>query len=180
MTPTEQRKRMDRVEKMLEHFEVRWHHRKFYESQPSPRRSWLRQVAAMITNRKWRTVTDWNMDSDLPEDQLGKDSPPIADLREANIVTSEDNGQATGLGALDERSWHLPTLDIDVPVALVPSTSLGHYHLFFDVHIEEDNYWRLLDAMAAAGIVQEAWVDASKNRGYSAVRMPWIAKQEEA
>ena len=169
---------MAKIAKMLERFDVRAHHRRLPGSSDSARRRWLREVAAVITDRKWRKVTDWNMDSSEPT-ELGQDSPPIADLREANIVTSEANGSPTGLlGALDTRNWHLPTLDIDVPMTVVPSTTHGHYHLYFDVRIEQDNYWRLLDAMAAAGIVQEAWVDASKNRGYSAVRMPWVPKVE--
>ena len=34
----------------------------------------------------------------------------------------------------------------------------------------------MLEAMAAAGIVQHGYVNASKKRGFTALRLPWVKK----
>ena len=155
-----------KVEKILHHFGVEPHH-------PGDER-WWHELARAIAYRKIRKVTDWNMDSEKVERIIGDDSPPLVNLRDANIVTSEYDEGDDYPGAIRQ---HMPVLDVDIPVQLVPSTNVGHYHLYFGIAVAEEKYWAMLDAMTDAGVVQAAWVDASKNRGYSAVRLPWIKKE---
>ncbi len=42
-----------------------------------------------------------------------------------------------------------------------------------------DTYVTMLDALAYAGIIEPGYAEASKARGFSAVRLPWVSKPEE-
>lgn len=75
---------------------------------------------------------------------------------------------------------HKPLFDIDMPVKIFPSTTEGHFHLFIDKELSWDDYCELMDVMAKVGILEQGYVNASKQRKYSAVRLPWIKKEELA
>lgn len=87
---------------------------------------------------------------------------------EAEVVSSE-------IG----RGEHCPALDVDVPAYLVPSSTPGHSHLYIDVPMSWRKYKRLLKAMAAAGILEKSYVDASIRRRHTAVRVPWLKKGDK-
>jgi hypothetical protein len=72
--------------------------------------------------------------------------------------------------ALVESTEHAPVLDIDIPARLVPSKTPGHSHLFFDVPLSWERYVTLMEALAAAGILETGYVQASVARGQSFVR----------
>lgn len=91
----------------------------------------------------------------------------ITGIDKANIVTSE---------VKNRHRVHKPVLDIDFPVTLIPSSTPGHFHLFLDREMSWDVYEKLLYALADAGILEEGYVSASIQRGYTAVRLPWIKK----
>jgi hypothetical protein len=57
-----------------------------------------------------------------------------------------------------------------------PSSTEGHFHLFIDKEMTWDHYRDLLCALAAVGIVEQKYVNATIDRGFSAVRLPWIKK----
>lgn len=42
--------------------------------------------------------------------------------------------------------------------------------------MEWSRYVDLLNALARAGVVEQGYVDSSLERGYTAVRLPWIKK----
>lgn len=92
-----------------------------------------------------------------------------APLDEANIVTSRVQGT---------EDLHKILLDIDVPAYLIPSSTPGHSHLYIDVECDHDNYMDLLATLAACGVIEEGYNDASQERGFSALRLPWIKKDE--
>lgn len=71
---------------------------------------------------------------------------------------------------------HRPVLDIDFPVKLVPSSTEGHFHLYLDKEMPWSTYKNLLNALAAAGIIEKGYAAASIARGYSTVRLPWEKK----
>lgn len=98
----------------------------------------------------------------------------VASLDEANVVTSQVDLPGESLLKL-----HAPVIDLDVPHALVPSTTPGHSHLYLDVVIPWSKYVALLDALREAGIVTAGYVSASKARGYTSARLPWIKKKPE-
>ena len=89
-------------------------------------------------------------------------------LDSANVVSSIDSVDT-------ERHW--PVLDIDVPALLIPSSTPGHSHLYIDVSVPAEAYWRMCDAMAEAGILQPGYVSACRSRGYTSVRLPWVTKE---
>lgn len=91
-----------------------------------------------------------------------------ATVDEANIITSID-GDSFGM-------YHRPVIDIDFESALIPSSTPGHYHLYIDKLIPSQDYFDLLDALAKVEIVQPAVAKYARERGYSAVRLPWISK----
>ena len=77
------------------------------------------------------------------------------------------------------RHMHIPVIDVDVPVEVVESTTPGHFHLYIDHPVEPEKYMALLTAMADCGIVEEGYARASYEKGFSAVRVPWQAKNPE-
>jgi hypothetical protein len=85
---------------------------------------------------------------------------------DANIVTSE----------VVNTSLHAPVLDIDMPCALVPSSTPGHFHLFIERGMTWRRYRRLLRALGRAGILERGFVHAALARRYTAVRVPWEKK----
>lgn len=76
----------------------------------------------------------------------------------------------------EEVKVHKPVLDIDFDAKLIPSTTEGHFHLYLDKEIPWNKYVKLLSVLAEVGIIEEGFAKASINRGYSAVRLPWIEK----
>lgn len=95
---------------------------------------------------------------------------------EANIVTSELVG--------DGEPWAVPEhailVDLDVPAFLIPSSTPGHSHLYIDVRTTEEKLMRVLEALAVAGAVEDGYAAASRARGYSALRLPWVKKPNAA
>ena len=102
------------------------------------------------------------------DDYQGDDAVTTSE-QEANIVTSYLGGEL-----------HAPVLDIDFGAQLIPSSTPGHFHLYFEKAMTWDNYCGLLKALGDVGILEEGYVKASLRRGYSSVRKPGIYKQEEA
>ena len=93
----------------------------------------------------------------------------VSNAEEATVVTSMV-GQKLGQGV------HKPVLDIDLPVKLTESSTPGHYHLFIDKELTWGQYTKLLDALETCGIIEPGYRSASLQRGYTAVRVPWVRK----
>ena len=91
----------------------------------------------------------------------------VASLNDADVVSSE---------YLKIPGFHTLALDIDVPAALIPSSTPGHSHLFINTQMSWDQYEAVLDALAVAGILEPGYVGASKARKATAVRLPWVSK----
>ena len=99
------------------------------------------------------------------------DKVRVVNLNEANILCSDSP---------DNPDLHYPVIDIDVPCQLIQSTTQGHYHLYIDKSVSGDLYFKMLEAMARAGIVEEGYANVSKSRGFSAVRLPWVKKEDSS
>src|SRR5256885_2546643 len=99
------------------------------------------------------------------------------DLDAAQVVTSlaKHLGQGSPEHP-DWKHWHLPVIDIDLPVYAVPSTTPGHSHLYIDKLLVWDDYVKLLLVLADVGIVEPGFVSASESRGFTSVRLPWVRK----
>lgn len=115
-------------------------------------------------------VKDWgNDDSDDKSNNRSSDREKVTSVDRANVMTSLHREDFLG-------ETHALVLDIDHDSWLMPSTTPGHYHLYVDVEIEPDKYWALLDALAEAGVIERGYAGASKQRGFTSVRLPWIEK----
>jgi hypothetical protein len=120
-----------------------------------------------------------DFDESPPEGVAYTRPSETADLDQANLITSRVAGQIED-GFLDLLGGpnHKVVLDIDLPARLLPSSTPGHHHLFIDKAIPWDDYVNLLEALAACGLVERGYVYASKERGYTCVRLPWVKKVE--
>jgi hypothetical protein len=94
-------------------------------------------------------------------------SEPRCSAVEASIMTSE---------LLHSPGLHAPVLDIDLPAALVPSSTPGHYHLVIERAMTWRTYKRLLRAMTRAGLLEKGFTKMAIRRGYTSVRVPWVKK----
>lgn len=74
---------------------------------------------------------------------------------------------------------HYLMVDLDVPAYLVPSTTPGHTHLYIDIDMPWCDYEQLLRAMAACGIIEPGYANASVERRSTTLRLPWIKKEYE-
>lgn len=95
------------------------------------------------------------------------EEPPVASTDDATVITSEVEG---------EPGMHRVVLDIDMPGCMVPSTTPGHHHLYVDKKLSWEDYRRLIWVLADLGLVEEGYASSSDARGYTAVRLPWVAK----
>lgn len=116
-------------------------------------------------------VTKWSTNSASDEHTPDRYE---ADTMSADVVSSRTKG------SLDREKQHQVVLDIDHEAWLVKSTTPGHYHLYIEVPdgIDWTKYGTMMLAMAAAGVLEPGYVNASISRGYSAVRLPWVKKEE--
>jgi hypothetical protein len=122
-----------------------------------------RSLLRFINTRVLYRVLDWS----------GGGSQ-VGTLSDANVVSSK----RIAPGANDGETRHSLVLDIDHPAWLIPSTTPGHYHLYIDVPggLNESMYFAVLELLARAGVIEEGYANASKARGYSSARLPWIEK----
>ena len=108
---------------------------------------------------------------------INKEAPTT--LEDCNVLTSRTHSsyrlERTGKGSM---STQKPVLDIDFPCALIPSTTEGHFHLYLDKELSYTDYMKLLKVLSEVGIIEEGYYKASKARGYTAVRLPWIKKEK--
>ncbi len=140
-----------------------------------------RSLLALFSRQELYEVTDWgNDDSDDKMHNRVGDRRHVTHLGmdNANVVTSliADSGRTFDNG----ETIHTLVLDIDHPAWLMPSTTPGHYHLYIDVPggIPVVAYSNLLDALANARVIEAGFAGASKARGFTSVRLPWIQKEK--
>jgi hypothetical protein len=94
----------------------------------------------------------------------GAMSPPIVHPTRSNLVGSKYGDK------------HLPVIDLDMPCVLLDSSTPGHHHLYIDREVDEDKYFKLLDALVDAGLVQRGFAWAARKNGQTYVRKPGVRK----
>ena len=135
-------------------------------------------------------VLDWGPDS--AEMAPAEDREVVEKLEKAHVVSSllDPQPETPDLNDLHtlfldvpprvegEGERHMVLLDLDVPAHLVPSSTYGHSHLYIDVPggVPADVYWELVRALAKAGVIEPGYAGVSEERGYTALRLPWIHK----
>lgn len=126
-------------------------------------------LSNLIANLKPAKVLQWAESSE----NGGMDERVDAPLSEANVISSKRTDQH-GL----ER--HALLIDLDVPAYLIPSSTEGHSHLYVDVSMNKAAYFRVLDALADAGIIERGYSDVSQRKGATFLRLPWVKKPAPA
>lgn len=87
-----------------------------------------------------------------------------------NLPATED--QANLICSDIGNGLHKPVIDLDLSCELVPSAQRAHYHLYINHIVQAEPFFNMLDAMADAGVVERGYANASRRRGYAAVRHP--------
>lgn len=95
-----------------------------------------------------------------------------SDITAANIMTSEVMDPDDPFS-----NMHKPVIDIDFPVKVIESTTPGHSHLIIDKAMDWETYKLLLRTLVVVGLVEPGYLSASLERGYTAIRLPWVKKQ---
>ncbi|QIG58778.1 hypothetical protein SEA_DATBOI_114 [Gordonia phage DatBoi] len=130
---------------------------------------YAKMVKTLVALPTWAVGPDYNDEEPAPdvnEDRVDR-------LIDAGIISSavvDIDGDLTGR--------HRVLLDLDVPAMLVPSTTAGHSHLIIDKKIEWQQYMAILNAFAAARIVEPGYALASKKRLAGHLRTPWTLKPD--
>jgi hypothetical protein len=111
--------------------------------------------------------------ADLQKETPDYKNPPkeMVQEKDANLIGSLVRGK---IG--DFNSIHMPVLDIDFPAELIPSSTPGHFHLYLNKEVQWDKYYRLLQGLAEAGIIEEGYMRAAHHHGGTFVRKPGIKK----
>ena len=71
---------------------------------------------------------------------------------------------------------HYVLLDLDVPHAYSPSSTVGHGHLYIDKVLPFEDYLEILQVLSKHGIIEAGFYEWTKRRGYAALRPPGISK----
>lgn len=114
--------------------------------------------------------------------QLGQYPDPDDDTESDRVELEYANDDRAALVSSESAcaelpDVHFPVLDIDFPCRLVESETPGHHHLFIDKAVTWDAYVGVLAALAAAGIIEPGYANASIARGATFVALkPWKNK----
>jgi len=120
----------------------------------------LKSTQKLLKKKKSEDAYDEGFYTKIPDEAAG--------ISDAELIAS-----------LNAHGKHRPLLDIDFPAAVIPSSTGGHCHLYIDKELEWKDYKKLLNVLADLGIIEHGYRGASLARGYSALRLPWIKKDEE-
>ena len=130
-----------------------------------------------LLNRLKTYSVDWKftfVPTENTEYEVGTDRE-AASLDDANVVSSEFKPETF----LAKR--HVVAIDLDVPAYLIPSSTVGHSHLYIDVPngIAWEDYSALLDALAKCGVIENGYREVSQKRGHTDLRLPWVSKADQ-
>ena len=103
----------------------------------------------------------------IPFGDYNNDGEETDDFFAANAVCSDDH---------TDPNKHWPVIDIDLPIRVVASSTPGHNHLYIDVPMDTETFMNLLDALVAAGLVEDGFARGSRRRGHADLRLPHIHK----
>lgn len=87
--------------------------------------------------------------------------------------------EANLIGSLTDDGRHMPVIDLDVPVSLLPSSTEGHSHLYIDTPMSWWRYRMLLRRLHKAGIIETGFYEMSIKRKQSFLRREGITKHNE-
>lgn len=80
----------------------------------------------------------------------------------------------------DDKQWHAPVIDLDMPCRLLPSSTLEHYHLYIDQAVEWENYAKLLKALRDCHFISFGYYQAAMKHKETYVRWGTTKQQERS
>lgn len=145
-------------------------------------------LLALLRRMKKQSQINWESeDYDIPEGEIDEHGNvtqgrvTVEHLEDAEAVSSRIGHRFTVTPdfSLGTEPTHCIAIDIDRPAWFIPSSTPGHGHLYVDIEVGEEAYWQFLDACVAVGLVEAGYASASKARGMTTLRCPWIKKGQE-
>lgn len=106
---------------------------------------------------------------DTLSSERGMDGRRPSTFGDGTLVSSRVQGR---------EGLHAPCLDIDFPVRVVPSSTEGHSHLYFDVEMPWKQYRRLLSSLRDVGILQSAFASRSIEREQTMLIREGLTKRD--
>jgi hypothetical protein len=106
---------------------------------------------------------------------LAHDSTSIEPDRGERVVTDIEHANMICSDTQDFSRSHKVLFDIDHSVKVVES-SPGHSHLYIDENLSWENIVLLMAAFVNVGLMEEGYMYASIQRGYTSLRVPWALK----
>lgn len=92
---------------------------------------------------------------------------------------SSDSHSGELVSSLCTDGHHMPALDLDFQVTLVPSTTEGHYHLYLNRRLTWRRYRRFLRACKRAGVIEPGYYRAAVRRKATYLWRPGFYKRNE-
>jgi hypothetical protein len=119
-------------------------------------------------------ITKWAVDSEEMPSHVD-DRVPATLHDDANALTSIRSDTNNAFAVFGDAE-HAVVLDLDIPAWLIPSSTLGHSHLYIDTRCSEKDYFALLDALVKCRVIEYGYAEASKVKGATYARLPWVRK----
>lgn len=138
-------------------------------------------------NEIWKSRIGGRKFRNPAPDRLSSSEAEIGDFAEHAGDWCENGPDATLITSLVDAPHlpdgspfvlHMPVLDLDVEHLYYPSTTPGHGALLLNVCLTKDEHEELLALLERLGIIQPGFAEASRQRGYAALRTPWTDKVE--
>lgn len=110
----------------------------------------------------------YEVEFDSDHYETDRNQVPYSDR--ADVVSSESNSQSGVHEYL--------LLDLDTMAELIPSSTTGHFHFYAKLKYPSNTkkYMKFLDAAADIGLIDRNYAAASRHRGASMLRLPWVKK----
>lgn len=96
---------------------------------------------------------------------------------EAEVRHSSGNLYSSEVEGTDK---HAILLDLDVRHDYIESSTAGHAHLYVDVTISQRDLFNFMHAAAKVGLLDPAYVNLARHRGYAALAVDPKAKAKGA
>lgn len=90
--------------------------------------------------------------------------------------TSKEPPEPNLISSLTEQGTHAPALDIDFPIHAVPSSTPGHFHLYFEKEMSWSDYEKLLRVMAEVGLIEQGFYQQAMKFKQTYLRLPYVKK----
>lgn len=146
-----------------------------YEPEPPSREQTMKKALDQLP--EWlRSTATW----------ATTESGTLAESEDGHVARIEtDPEHALLIGSKVKDPWgherYRLVLDLDRHnVALLPSSTPGHHHLVIDTRLGQFDHNRVLEALAAAGVIEWGFAESGQRSPLGAtMRPPWVRKGED-